>query len=303
MASISGLGNSSYSTQFTPSSGRQARMQERMFQKADADQSGGVDATELQTLMDKVAEKTGTTLDTSAADLLSIADTNSDGSLSSDELGQVMQSILPPPPSTMDFAQSRSGGAGQARGEAGDDLFGKVDTDGSGNLSETELQSLMDKMASDRASGSSSSTSAADVISQYDTDGNGELSESEFDASRPSGGPQGMQSMPPPPPPEMSASSGTEGTSSTDSTSSTSDTTTYDSADLNQDGVVTAQEQAIADAKDAVQQLFDAADANQDSQLTKAELSDFLKQLADQYSQVANGGVSTTSGSTVNTVA
>lgn len=301
MASISGLGNS-YNAYQTQQSGRQARMQERMFQKVDADQSGGVDATELQTLMDKVAEKTGATLDTSAADLLSSADTNSDGSLSSDELGAAMQSVLPPPPSTMEFAQSRSGGPG-AGGKA-DDLFGKVDADGSGNLSETELQSLMDQMASDRPDGSGEASSAADLISQYDADGDGELSETEFSASRPSGRPQdmqGMQGMPPPPPGGMAGASGATGTSGASGTSETSET--YDAADLNQDGTVSAQEQAIADAKDAIQQLFNAADANSDEQLTKAELSDFLQQLADQYSQVANGGVSTSSGSTVNTVA
>jgi EF hand len=36
-------------------------------------------------------------------------DSNSDGSLSSDELAQGLKQVLPPPPSTVNFAQSRGG--------------------------------------------------------------------------------------------------------------------------------------------------------------------------------------------------
>ena len=132
MTSISGLGSNAWATAQSSQTNRQARMQERMFQKTDSDGSGGVDATELQATLDKVASKSGISIDTTAADLLTQADANGDGSLSSDELGTAMQSVLPPPPSTMDFAQSRSAGKS---GGAGDDLFGKVDTDSSPSVS------------------------------------------------------------------------------------------------------------------------------------------------------------------------
>ena len=122
--------------------------------KIDTDQSGGVNDTELQGLLDKVAQKTGTQL--SASDVLTQFDADGNGQLSSDELGKTMQSILPPP-STMDFAQQRASGSSSAdgtagTGEAGDDLFAKVDADGDNAISSTELQALLEAMSGGTAS-------------------------------------------------------------------------------------------------------------------------------------------------------
>lgn len=88
---------------------------ERLLAKMDTDGSGGVNATELQGLLDDVSKKTG---------LVQQYDSDGDGSLNADELGKTMQSVLPPPPSTMAFAQSRSDSSTDATGQAGDDLFG-----------------------------------------------------------------------------------------------------------------------------------------------------------------------------------
>jgi Ca2+-binding EF-hand superfamily protein len=85
--------------------------------------------------MDHVADKSGVASDSSAADLLKKADADGDGSLSASELGQAMHDLMPPP-STMDFAQSR---AGDGAAQSSDDMFAKLDTDGDGKLSQTEF--------------------------------------------------------------------------------------------------------------------------------------------------------------------
>lgn len=292
MTSISGLGNSWAATQASQTN-RHARMQERMFQKTDTDGSGGVDATELQASLDKVASKSGVSIDTTAADLLTQSDANGDGSLSGDELGTAMQSVLPPPPSTMEFAQSR--GASKT-GDPGEDLFGKVDADGSGTLDETELQTLLDQVSN----GSLDSEAATNMLAALDTDDDGSLSQTEFDAGRPQGG--GMEAMggnrPPPPPGGMGGAGG----------ASSNATTTYDPLDTNEDGKVSELERAAADTDaSALEKLFSSADADSDGQLSKTELTDFVQQLAEQltsqYTQVASGNFSNNTGQTVNLLA
>ncbi|MEO0002984.1 MAG: hypothetical protein RLZZ22_676 [Pseudomonadota bacterium] len=117
MSSIGSVSSSNWSNTQALQGNRQARMQERLFQKADADGSGGVDSTELQTLLDKAAKKTGTSSNSSAADVLSQSDSNKDGSLSSDELDSVMKSMFPPPSSTQEFLQARGTTSGSGSAE------------------------------------------------------------------------------------------------------------------------------------------------------------------------------------------
>lgn len=280
MSTISGV--SSAGDAWANMKAQRSQMQAKMFTKVDTDSSGGVDKTELQSLLDDVAKKTGVT-NSSTDELFSKMNSNSDGSLSSDELGQGMQSIMPPPPSTMDFAKVRS----DSSISGGDDLFGKVDVDGNGSVSKEEMQSLMklmDKLASDSGSDSSSSssstssTSSSDVFSKLDTDGDGSLSKAEFEVGRPQGGdgPQGAGGMPPPPPPGGAGSS------------SASSSTTYDPLDTNEDGVVSAQERlAGSSSTDPLQALFKSIDTNSDSKISASESDAFIKQLTSQVEAMA----------------
>ena len=142
MTSISSVGSAWSSASLQRSAGQ--RTPEKLLSKLDTDQSGGVDGTELQSLIDDVAQKTGLGLDTSAKDMLAQYDADGDGSLNGEELGSAMKNLLPPPPTTVEFAQSR--------GMAGDDLFGKVDSDGDGSVSQDELQGLLEKMSGGTAS-------------------------------------------------------------------------------------------------------------------------------------------------------
>ena len=288
MASITSSVSSAWSSASMQRAQRPSPSPERLLAKMDADGSGGVNAAELQGLLDDVARKTGVGGQASAADLVKQYDSDGDGSLNADELGKTMQSVLPPPPSTMAFAQSRSEGAGST-GQAGDDLFGKVDTDGDGGVSQTELQALLEKMSGGTAS--QTGVDSDELFSQLDADGDGSLSQAEFDAGRPSGGPAGgaVGGMPPPPP------GGPGGPGSTSASSGT----TYDPLDTNEDGVVSASEQAAGAAQaDAITALFKTIDTDGDSSISSDEAQSFIAQLTRQFGG-ATGSQAQDSGPTM----
>ena len=195
-----------------------------------------------------------------------------------------MQSVLPPPPSTMAFAQSR-GDSDTATGQAGDDLFGKVDSDGDGAVSKTELQALLEAMSGGTAS--QVGVSSDDVFSQLDADGDGSLTQAEFDAGRPSGatgeaggGMQAMGGMPPPP-------GGPGGASA-----SADSTTTYDALDTNKDGEVSLTERLAGSTssveQDAITALFNAIDTDGDASISASESRTFIDQLTSQLQQPAS---------------
>lgn len=294
MTTISGVSSAWQSASAHRTMGA-GRMAERMLAKFDADGSGGVNTSELQGLLDDAAQKTGASGSTQAADLLAQGDSNGDGSLDSSELSTALQSVLPPPPSTMAFAQSREATGGGGTGQAGDDLFGKVDADASGAVSADELQALLEKMSGGTASQTGVGSDA--LFSQLDTDGDGGLTQAEFDAARPSGASRGgggaVGGMPPPPP------GGPGGTQAASASSST----TYDPLDTNEDGVVSATELAAGATQetpqDAITALFQAIDADGDSQISSSESQSFIDQLTQQ---VAAAQSDTATGSTRQTL-
>ena len=298
MSSIGSVSSSNWSNAQALQGNRQARMQERMFQKADADGSGGVDATELQTLLDKAAKKTGTSSDSSATELLSKADGNKDGSLSSGELDSVMKSMFPPPSSTQDFLRTRGSGSASSS-QSTDDLFGKIDSDSSGGISKTELQSFTDKIKQDQGSSSTSDTSADDMITQLDSDSSGELSLTELQAGSSSAKAHGHGGMPPPPPPPPAG-----GVDAASSASQSSSSTNLDPLDTNEDGVVSAAERAAASsASTAIQDLLKAADGDANGSLNATEIGKLAQQLTEQYAKIANSDFGPSTGSTINVTA
>lgn len=285
MTTISSV-SSAWSSASVQRASRPAPSPERLLSKIDADGSGGVSDTELQGLLDDVAKKTGVSSQTSAADLVKQYDADGDGSLNADELGQTMQSVLPPPPSTMAFAQSRSGDSSSGTGRAGDDLFGKVDSDGDGSVSKTELQALLEAMSGGTAS--QMGVSSDEVFSQLDADGDGSLSEAEFDSGRPSGaggeagGMQAMGGMPPPP----GGPGGPGGAGGAAGASGSSQATSYDPLDTNEDGVVSAAERLAGGTssveQDAITALFNAIDTDGDANISTTESQAFIDQLTRQ---------------------
>ncbi|MGM9480634.1 XopAW family type III secretion system calcium-binding effector [Roseateles sp. NT4] len=137
MSTISGLGGADRSWQNAQnsSSSRRAEHEAKMFAKVDSDGSGSVDATELAAMLEK-GPLSGHAGD--SAELLKKMDSNGDGSLNSEELSQGMRDLMPPPSSTMEFAQSR--GAANDEGSEDSDRFAKLDTDGDGQLSKAEFE-------------------------------------------------------------------------------------------------------------------------------------------------------------------
>jgi Ca2+-binding EF-hand superfamily protein len=290
MSTISGVSNSSDA--WASMKAQRSQMQAKMFSKVDTDSSGGVDKTELQSLIDDVAKKSGVSNSSSTDELFSKMDADSDGSLSVDELGKGMKEILPPP-STLDFAQSRSDStSGQ------DDLFSKIDTDGNGAVSQDELQSLMDKMTANNGATSETAADSSDLFAKLDTDGDGSLTAAEFEAGRPQGdsatqGSQGPHGAGGPPPPAG-------GAGGADSASST-----YDPLDTNQDGTVSAAERLAGNTStDAVQTLLKAIDTDGDSQISATESDAFMTQLTAQLESLSTStSTSTQSTSTSATAA
>ena len=286
MTTISSV-SSAWSSATVQRASRPGPSPERLLSKIDTDGSGGVSDTELQGLLDDVAKTTGVSSQTSAADLVKQYDANGDGSLNADELGKTLQSVLPPPPSTMAFAQSRGGegssSATSATGQAADDLFGKVDSDGDGAVSKTELQALLEAMSGGTAS--QTGVSSDDVFSQLDTDGDGSLTQAEFDAGRPSGpgagadGMQAMGGMPPPP-------GGPRGAGGAGAASDSSSATSYDPLDTNEDGKVSAAERLAGGTstaeQDAITALFNAIDTDGDASISASESKAFIDQLTSQ---------------------
>ena len=178
MSSISAIGSSSNA--WAAASSQRSQMQARMFAKVDADSSGSVDKAELQTMLADVDKKLGTSTSGSAAELMTKFDSNADGSLSSDELAKGMKDILPPP-STMDFAQSRTDDAGAAKTPS-KALFAELDVNGDGSLDATELQVQNDRVQAETGQDTS------DAFARLDSDGDGKLSTTEFAAGAPPAG-------------------------------------------------------------------------------------------------------------------
>jgi Ca2+-binding EF-hand superfamily protein len=264
-----------------------------MFAKVDTDSSGSVDKAELQTMLSDISQKTGVSIDSSTADTFTQMDSNADGKLSSDELGKGMQSLMPAPPSTMDFAQTRSANSGSSGGSGGsqDDLFAKIDTNGDGSLDQTELKTLTDKIKSDTGK------DATDMFAKLDSDSDGKLTKTEFDAGRPQGGPQGAsatqgtsEAKGPDGPPPPGGPGGAGGAGKSDSASKT-----YDKLDTNQDGTVSELERLVGAMKDAAKATKSAS--------TDASASFDVAKLAKQvYAQIA-AGLSGQSSSTLSATA
>ena len=175
MSSISGVSNSASAWSATSTS--RASRQQEMFNKVDSDGNGGVDATELQSMLDDIAKHTGTSSTTTAADALAKMDSNGDGSLDSSEMETGMKSLMPEPSSTMAFAQARSGeggpkgagGASPASGGSSSTDIDPLDTNEDGTVSEQE-----------RAAGELKDA-IQNLLKAADTNGDQKIGASEFD--------------------------------------------------------------------------------------------------------------------------
>jgi Ca2+-binding EF-hand superfamily protein len=282
MSSINTLGGSnawaSMSSQRTtrpPGAADAASFKQKMFERADADGSGGIDAGELQGLMDQIASKTGQTAASGdAATTFSKLDTNGDGSLGQAELDSGLKNLLPPPPDTMSFARSRGSSGNEGASRQDTRLLQQIDSDGNGSIDKSELAAVF------KQAGDGIDVDAA--FSLLDADGSGGISLDELAApasadSASGPGTQGVGGPPPGPPPGGKAGGQGDSSSSSDAT---------DPMDINGDGTVTQAERSAYMAQQAqqvVQNLFSAMDSDGDAQVSATEASDFAQRLASAF--------------------
>lgn len=79
-----------------------------MFKKVDSDGSGAISQDELQSVLDRISEKSGTMQD--AKELLAANDADGNGTLDKPEMDNLMKSLGPPPP-PQQTAGGSSGGS------------------------------------------------------------------------------------------------------------------------------------------------------------------------------------------------
>jgi Ca2+-binding EF-hand superfamily protein len=310
MSTISGVSSSSSgSDPWAAMKAQRSQMQAKMFAKVDADSSGSVDKAELKTMLSDISQKTGTSIGSDSDATFTKMDSNADGQLSTDELGKGMQSLMPPP-STMDFAQSRSADGAGGSGGSQDDLFSKVDTNSDGTLDKAELKTLTDKM---KASSDANATEDSDAMfATLDTDSDGKLTQTEFAAGRPQGGPQGNSGSGGPDGPPPAGGPGGPGGGGGAGKTEYSDSTTYDTLDTNQDGTVSELERLMGAIKDASKSsTSDSASSKSDdasssseseSTATSASFVDVAKLAKQLYAQMSASFLGT-SGSTLSVTA
>lgn len=131
----------------------------------------GLSQTGLDTVTKQISEKTDTGID--ATDVVTAYDTDGDGALSGTELESFLSatgmtgtmSTMPPAPAADEEDDEDSG-----------DLFSQIDSDKSGGVSQTELDSLAETIASETGI----ELDTTDAVATYDTDGDGELSQDEL---------------------------------------------------------------------------------------------------------------------------
>jgi Ca2+-binding EF-hand superfamily protein len=225
-----------------------------MLNALDTDGSGGISQSELDTWAKNMSSETGQTIDDSKA--ISTYDSSGDGVLSSTELDSFLKASGPSAP------------AFQGMGGGRHDLFTALDDDGSGGISQPELDAWAKKMSSD--TGKTIDTSKA--ISTYDSNGDGVLSSAELNSFLKSSGikPPENGTMPPPPPSQAGAAENGSASKSADAIISRYDT--------NGDGVLSSSElQACLD--DAGQ----TSSANDSSALAQA-ISAYLTNMGQSTS-------------------
>lgn len=214
-----------------------------VFKKTDSDGSGGVSQTELKNLADVIKEKTGKTLDVSN-DSFKTYDSNSDGSLSGDELKSVldnsgfgppqgMQGMGPPPPPPQQASNSYNANSSNSGQDSVSELV-------------SNLQNLLGQL----------------------TGTSGQNGPNGMQGPPPGGGQQGAPS---PPPPNGGGSSSSE---------STSTSQVFDAMDTNKDGTVSASELMAALTNKSSNDESLSANTSTSLQDQIKELNNLLKTLS-----------------------
>lgn len=130
MSTVDTSNSSAWSQTFSSLNGAlSTHLQDKMLKKMDSDGSGGVDQSEFQAALEKLAGKLGIDVGEGGSELYASLDTDQDGSLNGNEVGALMQSMLGAMGGTQAFVQSRGD---EAR-------FAELDADGDHMISMEEF--------------------------------------------------------------------------------------------------------------------------------------------------------------------
>ncbi len=164
------------------------QMRQKIFKTWDTNGDGSIDNSEAQTAAATMSQDTG--LSITADQIMSIFDTDQNGSISQTEFTQAsstwedhmknlmdaagMSSMGPPPPPQDSNAVSQLS-------NLADQIFAAMDTDGDGTISQTEFEAAMQQLtgqsisstASSTTTDSSTSTSSSSTTASTSTDSTG----------------------------------------------------------------------------------------------------------------------------------
>ena len=210
------------------------QMRERMMSRLDGDGDGAISQAEFTTGRPKGASEAD------ATQRFAQIDADGDGSLTATEISSHFQQLAPQTQGALLMAQGTGGESGGAMGgcsgggggggrarAAADELFSKLDSDGDGSVSKSELESAFQSIAAANGGDATTATQQADdLFAKLDSDGDGAVSQSETEQAM---RPHGHHPHRPPPP--------SAGASSDDA---------FKQLDANGDGVISKDEFAAA---------------------------------------------------------
>ncbi|OIR18390.1 EF hand [mine drainage metagenome] len=182
-----------------------------------------------------------------------------------------------------------------------DDLFSKLDTTGKGYLTKSDLQSALTQLpgsdSSNRTGSTSNSANVDELFKKLDANGDGKITKGELTSGlkqladafgsqnvSSGGGNAGAPAAGGTPPSDPGNANSTSSTNGTSSTQSSSTSKTYDPADTNQDGTVSAQERIAYALKQLTSQLHSSASSmssNSTSSTSTSSDAKIFKQFTD----------------------
>jgi Ca2+-binding EF-hand superfamily protein len=130
MSTVDSSNSSAWSQTLSSLSGAMSSyLQDKMLKKMDTDGSGGVEQSEFQAALEKVAGKLGIDVGEGATELYASLDADQNGSLNGSEVGSLLQNLFASAGGTQAFVQSRGD---EAR-------FAELDADSDGMISMAEF--------------------------------------------------------------------------------------------------------------------------------------------------------------------
>ena len=151
-----------------------------MMEKWDDDGNGALSTSEAEALFEDVSEKAG--LSMSLEDFLAQLDQDGNGEINAEEVQKLRDILGPPPDGPPPEGAGGPGGPGGPKGPppSPEEMFAKLDEDGSGGIGESELSSFLEEIGKK----SGQSFDAAEIMSELDADGDGNLSQEEMEGLR-----------------------------------------------------------------------------------------------------------------------